>query len=174
MSDEDSKRQDKFEASVRRLIRFADENRNYVVGGVVALLLVAGAIYFKVSSEYRLEKKAWEDLSKAESPAMLRDGWKKYKRTDAGYFYANEFAHRLWGEQELMADKEEEGVNDARITLLDEGIAVLTEGLEIHGDHPLAPRLQAFMATLQAEREWIQKHGAALLAARKPAPREVT
>jgi cyclophilin family peptidyl-prolyl cis-trans isomerase len=172
MSDEDSKRQDKFEASIRRLIRFADENRNYVVGGVVALLLVVGAIYFKVSSGTREERTAWEGLSKAESPAILRDRWKKHKHTGAGFFLAQEFALRLWGEQEVLADKDEDGVNDARILLLDEGIAVLTEALEIHGRHPMTAHMERLRGTLQAERGWVQEHGAAILAARKPAPRK--
>ncbi|MHC4779932.1 MAG: peptidylprolyl isomerase, partial [Planctomycetota bacterium] len=91
----------------------------------------------------------------------------------AGFYLAQELAHRLWGEQEEMADKAEEGVVESRIQLLDEGISVLQEALKDHASHPMAPRMEQMLKTLQEEKDWLEKHGEEILTGKLPSPREV-
>ncbi|MHC5038669.1 MAG: peptidylprolyl isomerase [Planctomycetota bacterium] len=173
MTEPESKRQDRFETFVRKVIRKADENRNYAVGAVVAVLLVGAAIYFKVASDMRVKREAWESLADAESVGILREKWKKYSKTPAGYFLAQELAIRLFDEQKEMADKEEEDVNESRLSLLEEGITVLNEAIELHQGHPFETPMMRLLETFRLERDWIQSHGAVLLAAKEPVPKMI-
>jgi len=173
MSDPESKREDKFESAVRKLLRQADENRNYVVGAMVALLLVAGAIYFKIVSARRVENEAWAGLSKADTTGLLRERWNKDGDSSAGIFLAEELAGKLWDEQYDLADKDEDNVVERRTQLLDEGISVLTKTLDEHGGHAFAPHVQRMLDTFRQERSWVQEHGAEILASKDPVPKEM-
>lgn len=173
MSDPESKRQDRFESFVRGLLRKADENRNYVVGGVVALVLVAGAIYFRIAAGQRVEREAWNALNTADSTALLRERWEKYGDRDVGPFLAVELANRLFQEQRDLADKAEPDAVQERLTLLDEAVRVLSSAIGKHGTEGFGERIQSFLETVRAEQDWVKAHGEAIVAAREPVTREV-
>jgi peptidyl-prolyl cis-trans isomerase B (cyclophilin B) len=173
MADPESGRQDKLESSLKILLRKADENRNYVVGAAIAIVLVAGAIYFRTVSVRRLRNEAWAGLSSADSTGMLREKWKKHSGSEAGPFLAQELAVRLFQEQAEKAGKSGKEINDERIVLLDEGIAVLGEALKKHPRHAWVPDLTRLQEGLRAEREWVSQYGARIAAAREPAPMEI-
>ena len=173
MADPESGRQDTLESSLKVLLRKADENRNYVVGAAIALVLVAGAIYFRTVSVRRLRNEAWAGFSATDPTGMLREKWKKHAGSEAGPFLAQELAVRLFQEQADKAGKAGKETNDERIALLDEGIAVLVEAVRKHSRHVWVPDLNRLLEGLRAEREWVEQNGARIAAAREPAPREI-
>lgn len=167
------KKQDKFEAGVRKLLKFADDNRNYVVGGVIALVLVAAAIYFRVSQTHRFNQEASSGLAVADSTALLRERYKKYARSSQGPAFAIALSAKLFEEQAEKGEKAVTGMVEDRIALLDEGITVLSESVRRYDTHVFAPRLKTMLAEFQAERDWVEKHGPALVAFRQPREKQV-
>jgi peptidyl-prolyl cis-trans isomerase B (cyclophilin B) len=173
MPETESKREDKIESTLKGWLRQADEHRNYVVGAVLVVVLVAGAIYFRTVSVRRLENEAWAGLSAADSTGMLRDKWKKHAGTKAGPFLAMELAARLFQDQAEKAGKPGKEVNPERLQLLDEGIDVLTEAIRRHKGHAWEPDLARLLEAMRAEREWVAQYGPQISAAREPALRDV-
>ncbi|GEM_PF-2533277 len=183
MTDTESKREDKFESLVKKILRKADENRNYVIGGVIALALVGVAIYFKVSSGLREAKKAEASLVQADSIGLLRESWQKYADTEAGPRIAMELAGRLFEEQRDLRTGEDEGKEDGeeakqnipeeRQALLEEGITLLSEALEKHPGHWYEPAMARMLETFRQEKEWVARYGRKIFAASLPVPKDI-
>jgi peptidyl-prolyl cis-trans isomerase B (cyclophilin B) len=126
-----------------------------------------------VVSGERVQREAWSGLRKADTAGLLRERLEKYSGTTAGIYLAESLAWKLWEEQKGMIDKTEDGVNERRITLLDEGITVLSQAVEDNSSHPMKPMIEKMLESFRAEREWIAKYGEEILASKAPVLKDI-
>jgi len=164
--DKPSKKEDRFESMVKRVLGVLDENRGIAIVAVVAAGLIAGAIFFKVNAEKNKERMAWNKLAMktgdSASPSDLRALIKQFEGTSTEFYFRLVFARRLYSQARHLEAKRDETSVQQRKVQLSEAVDTLALAHNRFPDHALAETAQKLFEALSKELEWVTRHQGSL------------
>ncbi len=147
---------------MKKALRVLDENRNIVAVAVVAVVLIAGAIFLKARAQKKLNEDAWADLARMgghlETSAKVKELLKRYEGTSAEMYFRMSLARKLYDDsRKVEASSRKEDI-DLRLKALSDAVEELAICVKEFPDHPAAADARLMYDRLSADLEWARKY----------------